>query len=98
MSNATKALADRLQAWQCARCGQRVMRMECFPYSCQVGHDDTMYDVTVPDLEAPRCQNCGAIVLTSAANERIDNAFRVKAGLMAPADIRRRREARGLTA
>jgi putative zinc finger/helix-turn-helix YgiT family protein len=56
-----------------------------------------MYTVSVPDLEAPRCQKCGAVVLTDAANNRIDNAFRVQAGLLMPEDIRQRRQALGLT-
>jgi len=67
------------------------------PYTVQVDNDGRKYDVTIPDLEAPRCANCGNIVLHDAANWRITAAFRKVAGLLTPEEIRFHRERVGLT-
>jgi len=95
MSNTDKPLSERLQSWKCSQCGERAVRLERFPYSCTILHDGTTYSVTVPELETPRCRNCGAIVLTTPGNEQIDNELRRLAGLMMPQEISRRRQGAG---
>jgi DNA-binding transcriptional regulator YiaG len=97
MSNNHDSVRVRPFPWKCGHCGERAVYLGQFPYASEIAYDDVTYTVSFPDLEAPRCQNCGNIVLTDAANERIDSAFRAQAGLLTPEDIRRRREALGLT-
>jgi putative zinc finger/helix-turn-helix YgiT family protein len=93
MNNCNKPLRVRPFPWKCGDCRQRAVYPARFAYACEFALDDERYTVSVPDLEAPRCQNCGAIVMIDTANERMDNAFRVKAGLLMPEEIRQRREA-----
>jgi DNA-binding transcriptional regulator YiaG len=62
-------------------------------YETSSEHDGRPYSFSVSDLEVLQCQNCQAIVLTDAANERIENALRTAVGLLSPAEIRRKREA-----
>jgi putative zinc finger/helix-turn-helix YgiT family protein len=97
MNNNAKPPNVRPFPWKCGNCRERAVYLARFAYVCEVAHDDGMYTVSVPDLEAPQCEKCGTIVLTDAANHRIDNAFRVKAGLLMPEEISRRRQALGLT-
>jgi DNA-binding transcriptional regulator YiaG len=62
-------------------------------YRCEIYHDDRLYTVEVLDLETPRCEKCGAIVMIDAANRRISDALRRQIGLLLPEEIRQRREA-----
>ena len=68
-------------------------------YTTEIVHDGRPYQVTVPALRTPRCQNpdCRAILLDTDANRRITQAFRRAANLLEPEEIRRRREELGLT-
>jgi putative zinc finger/helix-turn-helix YgiT family protein len=97
MDKKTSENRDRKFPWKCVRCGERLVEPDRFPYTTEFLHNDRVYVVTIPDLEAPRCRNCGAIVLTDAANDRIDTAFRAQAQLLQPEEIRRQREALGVT-
>ncbi len=75
------------------------MQPEEMDYTTEIVHDGRPYQVSVPALRTPRCQNpeCRAILLDTAANRRITQAFRRAANLLEPEEIRRRREALGLT-
>jgi putative zinc finger/helix-turn-helix YgiT family protein len=53
--------------------------------------------VTLPKLRLYRCRNCHTAVLDDEADRKISQAFRQEAGLLAPEEIRRQREALGLT-
>jgi putative zinc finger/helix-turn-helix YgiT family protein len=59
-------------------------------------YDGRAYSVEVPELHAPRCTNCGAIVLDDQANDQITDALRRQIGLLTPEQIRRNRESLGL--
>lgn len=92
----TKQL-ERPFPWKCGFCGQRTIVREVFPYSCECAHDGRTYLLTISDLAAPRCANCGEGLLDDLANERIDQALRDLIGLLSPEQIRHNREALGLT-
>jgi putative zinc finger/helix-turn-helix YgiT family protein len=83
--------------WKCRTCREVAVSRERIVYATEVEHDGRAYPVTLPDLEVLRCARCGATVLDDEANRRISEAFRSAAGLLAPAAIRRHREALGLT-
>lgn len=96
-SNRAADPAVRPFPWKCGECGRRAVKPSVFEYATPISHDGRVYTVAVADLEAPRCEQCGHIVLTSEANRRIDAAFRQQLQLLAPEDIRRHREVLGLT-
>ncbi len=75
------------------------MRPEEMDYATEIDHDGRTYQVRVPGLRTPRCQNpnCRTILLTPEANRAITAAFRRAAGLLEPEEIRRQREKLGLT-
>src|SRR5437660_311342 len=64
--------------WKCVRCGERTMMPEEMDYTTEIVHDGRPYQVSVPGLRTPRCQNadCRAILLDTDANRRITQAFR----------------------
>jgi len=97
MNNAVNPDKTRPFPWKCGKCRQR----EVYPleedYTTEVVHDGRSYTVRVPALRIFRCRNCGEVVLDTEANRQISQAFRRQAGLLAPEEIRQKREALGLT-
>jgi putative zinc finger/helix-turn-helix YgiT family protein len=83
--------------WKCGHCRERAVYPDQVPYTVEVVHDGRSYTVTVPDLKTPRCRNCGELLLDSAANRQISDAFRRQANLLTPEEIRQAREGLGLT-
>lgn len=79
--------------WKCGHCRKRAVDLSSEPYSVELEHDGRSYSVSIPDLEAPRCKECGEVVLDDAANQRISDAFRRQLGLLTPKQIRSNREA-----
>jgi putative zinc finger/helix-turn-helix YgiT family protein len=66
-------------------------------YATEMEHDGRTYTVTVSDLDVSRCTSCGAMALGDEALDRLSDALRQTVGLLAPSEIRARREALGLT-
>lgn len=83
--------------WKCGTCRQRGLVPAVIDYQTELTHDGRTYTVALAALHVFRCDQCGAVVLDDEANERISDALRVVAGLLSPAEIRRGREALGLT-
>ena len=75
------------------------MMPEELDYTTEVVHDGQLYQVSVPALRTPRCQNptCRAILLDTDANRRVTQAFRRAANLVDADDSCRRREELGMT-
>jgi putative zinc finger/helix-turn-helix YgiT family protein len=84
-------MATRRFAKMCGECRQKTMAVATVPFDVSMDHDGRRYDVHLDALTVPKCSNCGAISLDDAANEQIDLAFRRKAGLLTPQEIRQRR-------
>lgn len=82
---------------KCIKCRQRTKVLTPVHYTTKFCHDGREYVVEIPSLVVPKCSNCQAISLDDEANRQIDLAFRRKAGLFTPEEIRARREALGLT-
>ncbi len=85
--------------WKCGHCGERTVRPVEVEYTTEIVHDGRSYTVKVPALHTPRCENeaCKEIVLDTAANRQISEAFRRLAHLLTPKEIRQRRKALGLS-
>ena len=82
--------------WPCGKCRQHLVERVTFPYSTEMQYDGRIYSFEVPELSAPRCTNCGAIVLDDQANDQITDALRRQVGLLTPEQIRSNRESLGL--
>ncbi len=84
-------MSPRRFSKRCAECRQKTMAIAVVPYDIQIDHDGKKYDVHVPALSVPQCADCGALSIDEVASAQIDDAFRQKAGLLSPADIRSNR-------
>jgi putative zinc finger/helix-turn-helix YgiT family protein len=58
-------------------------------YTAKVKHDGVVHELHFPALEVPRCQTCGETVITTAVDERINDALRSRVHLLTPAQIRK---------
>src|SRR5580700_8277361 len=83
--------------WKCGHCRKRAVLPAVVPYTTEADHDGRAYVVTVAELKAPRCENCGELVLDAPANRQITEALRQKLRLLTPEQIRRNRDTLGLT-
>lgn len=82
---------------KCMTCRQRAVSQITLPlYSTEMEHDGRKYPVEVIDFQVLKCGNCDSIVLDDTATGRLFDALRSAAGLLAPSEIRRQREALGL--
>jgi putative zinc finger/helix-turn-helix YgiT family protein len=83
--------------WKCRKCGKDEVRPAIVDYPVEIEHDGRLYTFTVNGLKSPQCQSCQEIYPDSEANEQISSAFRLKAKLLTPRQIRANRETLGLT-
>ncbi len=82
---------------KCTHCRQRAVSSVTLPsYVTEMEHDGRKYRVELTDLRVLKCSNCGELVLDDEAYDRLFSALGSAAGLLAPAEIRRQREALGL--
>jgi putative zinc finger/helix-turn-helix YgiT family protein len=83
---------------RCMHCRERaVSPTKLDSYETELEHDGRKYAISVADFSVLKCQHCGAIYLDEAADERLSEALRTKAGLLLPGEIRKGREDLGLT-
>jgi putative zinc finger/helix-turn-helix YgiT family protein len=66
------------------------------PYTCDVAHDGRTYQIEIPEIDIPKCQACGTLVITNSVDDQLIQALRVRVGLLTPEQIRSGREALGL--
>jgi|SRR5579884_3531231 len=97
MSKDVELPRSRPFPWMCAHCGKREIYPAEVEYTTEIVHDGRPYEVTIPALRTHQCRNCKELVFDADANRQITEAFRRAANLLEPEEIRRRREALGLT-
>jgi len=90
-------MTTRLYPKRCGKCGQKSMQLATVSYAITIEHDGRSYPVEIPTLTVPQCGNCQAISIDDEADQEISAAFRRKAGLLAPEEIRQGRERLSLT-
>ena len=83
--------------WKCGTCRQRGLVPAVLDYQTEITHDGRVYQLSLPALKVFRCEQCSAIVLDDEACKKITAALRAAAGLLSPEEIRRGREALGLS-
>ena len=82
---------------KCIHCRERAVQRAILPnYTQEMEHEGKTYKVTLANFEVYQCANCGEASLDAAATERLTDALRAEVGLLAPSEIRRKREAFGL--
>jgi len=75
--------------WPCADCYTLTVVPTVIDYTAKVKHDGVVYELHLPSLEIPRCQTCGETVITTAIDERINDALRARLRLVTPAQMRK---------
>lgn len=83
--------------WRCPECGKKEARPATVAHTSQIKHDGRLYTVAVPQLRVPRCVACGELVFDNEADEQIARALREQLGLLPGDQIRKNREALGLS-
>jgi putative zinc finger/helix-turn-helix YgiT family protein len=79
--------SDRPFPWRCGNCGERQVFRTSVPYQTTINFDGKPYEVQIPDLELPKCANCGEVVFDDHAGHQIDQALRQRLGLLRPDQI-----------
>src|SRR5437870_11061577 len=82
--------------WPCAHCFTPTVVPTVIDYTAKVKHDSVVHELHLPALEVPRCQTCGETVITTAVDEKINEALHSHLRLLTPAQIRKGIEKLGL--
>jgi hypothetical protein len=67
---------ERPFPWRCPRCREKAVRREKLAYQCKRTHGEAVVTLSIPDLEVPKCGNCGELVFDYVAEEQINQAYR----------------------
>jgi putative zinc finger/helix-turn-helix YgiT family protein len=87
---------DRPFPWRCGTCGAKTVYRVPISYSTSIKYEGRPYDLEIPDLQIPKCQDCGELVFDNTADEQISRVLRSKLGLLQPDQIRAGRTELGL--
>jgi putative zinc finger/helix-turn-helix YgiT family protein len=82
---------DRAFPWRCVECKAKEVFPQITDYTTTVKHDGRAYTIHIPDLAIPTCRKCGDQLFTAGDDDRIIAALRVKAGLLTPQVMQKRR-------
>jgi putative zinc finger/helix-turn-helix YgiT family protein len=82
--------------WPCPNCLTATVVPTVIDYTARVRHDGIAHVLHLPAVEIPRCQTCGETIITTAVDERINDALRARLCLLTPAQIRKGTEELGL--
>ncbi|MFV1967248.1 MAG: type II TA system antitoxin MqsA family protein [Pirellulaceae bacterium] len=88
---------DRPFPWRCGSCDKKEVYRTSTPYKTTIKYEGRPYDVEVPDLELPKCRECGEVVFDDHAGHQINRALRKQLGLLQPDQIRAGRTELGLS-
>jgi putative zinc finger/helix-turn-helix YgiT family protein len=83
--------------WACGKCHKQAVYQGVTDFQQDLEYDDRVYHIKISNLKAPRCRECGTVLLDTPANERITAAFLRQAKLLKPENIRVYRERLGLS-
>jgi putative zinc finger/helix-turn-helix YgiT family protein len=82
--------------WPCPNCLTLTVVPTVIDYTAKVKQDGVVHELYLPALEVPRCQTCGETVITTAVDEKINDALRAKLRLLTPTQMRTGIEELGL--
>ena len=95
--DAGRVTGDRPYPWLCPECLQLAVRPVTIAYKARLKHDGIEYIIDIPDLQIPKCGNCGELLFTNQVDDQIWQALRGELGLLAPSSIRAVRKDLGLS-
>ena len=64
--------------WPCTNCLTSTVVPAIIAYTAKIKHDGMIHELHFPALKVPRCPNCGETVITTAIDDRINEAFRAR--------------------
>jgi putative zinc finger/helix-turn-helix YgiT family protein len=73
--------------WRCPNCRKKEVYRSPHPYEAEIKHDGRTYRLSLPNLQAPKCQACGEVLFDDVVDEQVNEALRAELGLLAPQDI-----------
>src|SRR5260370_26220780 len=79
---------ERPLPWRCSDCFTQTVVPTVIDYVAKVKQDGVIHELRLPGIEVPRCQSCGALTITTAVDERVNDALRSHLRLLTPAQIR----------
>jgi putative zinc finger/helix-turn-helix YgiT family protein len=82
--------------WRCSDCFTRTVVPTVIDYTAKVKQDGVVHELHLPGIEVPRCQTCGALTITTAVDELVNDALRSHLRLLTPAQVRKGIEKLGL--
>jgi putative zinc finger/helix-turn-helix YgiT family protein len=74
--------------WPCPHCFKLTVVPTVMDYRANVKHDGVVHELRLATLEVPRCRSCGETVITTAVDERINDALRARLRLLTPVQMR----------
>jgi putative zinc finger/helix-turn-helix YgiT family protein len=78
--------------WLCGQCGAEKVFPEKIAYETSLRYEGRDYQVTVSELPALKCRECGAVLLNNESDAHLSSAFRAKLKLLQPETIREGRK------
>jgi DNA-binding transcriptional regulator YiaG len=77
----------------CDRCRKKAVWPATISYRNRVLYEGQIYEVDTPQLEVPRCRECGELYFDNHAEEQVSRAAREQLHLLQPEQIRVNRQA-----
>jgi hypothetical protein len=74
--------------WFCPKCRKQEVRVSTIPYRAERLHGGHLVAVDIPQLEVPKCANCGELVFNYTAEEQILHAVQVQVQASSSSDAR----------
>jgi hypothetical protein len=78
-ANGLQQPAGRPFPWFCPKCRKKEVRLATIPYHAERLCDGHIIAVDIPQLEVPKCANCGELVFNYTADEQILRAVQAQA-------------------
>lgn len=82
--------------WPCPNCLTPTIVPTVIDYTASVKQDGVVHELHLPALEVPRCSTCNETIITTAVDEKINEALRAKLRLLTPTQMRERIKELGL--
>jgi hypothetical protein len=83
--------------WGCAKCRKHEVYPTTIAYETDRTHDGRVYHLELSQMICPKCRACGELAFSLNESDQIEDALRVKVGLLMPDEVRARRDLLGLT-
>jgi hypothetical protein len=82
--NGTPQPAGRPFRWFCPRCRKKEVRLATVAYQTERLYNGRLIAVDIPNLDVPKCANCGELVFNYGADEQILDAVKTQAAVPHP--------------